>query len=91
MVPEPVTDPHLDPNVDSPGEFRRAGTASRRAITVRRVGPRQPTVAAGERSTSLAADNHFASALITLWHRVSQAGGAVGFDTSATVRRSLRQ
>lgn len=39
------------------------------AVQVRRVGP----------GGSMASDNAFAVALLTLWHRVSEAGGAVGF------------
>ena len=53
-------------------------------IVARRVGPLQPPATAGERITGLAADNHFAGALLTLWHRVAQAGGAVGFEPSST-------
>ncbi len=47
---------------------------------VRRVGPGQPGAATGARNTALASDNFFAAALLTLWHRVSEAGGAVGFS-----------
>jgi GNAT superfamily N-acetyltransferase len=53
-------------------------------IVARRVGPRQAQATPGERITGLAADNHFAAALLTLWHRVSQSGGAVGFEASAS-------
>jgi predicted N-acetyltransferase YhbS len=38
-------------------------------VVVRRVGP----------GGTMASDNAFAVALLTLWHRVSEAGGAVGF------------
>ena len=38
-------------------------------VEVRRVGP----------GGSMASDKAFAVALLTLWHRVAQAGGAVGF------------
>ena len=44
---------------------------------LRRVGP----------GGSMAPDNAFAVALLTLWHRVAQAGGAVGFPSD--VERSL--
>ncbi|MET3803858.1 GNAT superfamily N-acetyltransferase [Nakamurella sp. UYEF19] len=43
--------------------------ATEEAVQVRRVGP----------GGSMASDNAFAVALLTLWHRVSEAGGAVGF------------
>ncbi len=51
---------------------------------MRRVGPGQPGAAVGARSTALASDNFFAAALLTLWHRVSEAGGSVGFVPSVT-------
>lgn len=62
--------PHIDP-------------ADRVEFVARRVGPGHPQAAPGERISGLAADNHFASALITLWHRVSQAGGAAGFEPAS--------
>jgi GNAT superfamily N-acetyltransferase len=43
--------------------------ADEAAVEVRRVGP----------GGSMAPDSAFAVALLTLWHRVAQAGGAVGF------------
>ena len=43
--------------------------AGEAAVEVRRVGP----------GGSMAPDNAFAVALLTLWHRVVRAGGAVGF------------
>ncbi|AZI58459.1 GNAT family N-acetyltransferase [Nakamurella antarctica] len=53
-------------------------------FVVRRVGPGQPGAADGDRNTALASDNFFAAALLTLWHRVSQAGGSVGYLPTAT-------
>lgn len=44
-------------------------------VVVHRIGPG----AATEGARRLAADNQFAGALITLWHKVSEAGGSVGF------------
>ena len=49
-------------------------------IIARRVGPGARPAPPGERTTSLAADNHLAAALLTLWQRVSDADGAVGFE-----------
>ncbi|MEO5833089.1 MAG: GNAT family N-acetyltransferase [Nakamurella sp.] len=54
--------------------------ASDAAVVARRVGPGARSVPVGERSTTLAADNHLAAALLTLWQRVSDADGAVGFQ-----------
>lgn len=51
-------------------------------VVARRVGPGARAVPVGERATTLAADNHLAAALLTLWQRVSDAGGAVGFEPS---------
>lgn len=42
-------------------------------LAVQRVGP----------GAKLASDHAFAAALVTLWHRVSAAGGAVGFSPAA--------
>jgi GNAT superfamily N-acetyltransferase len=52
-------------------------------IVARWVGPHQRPAATGAKITGLAADNHFAAALLTLWHKVSQGGGAVGFGPGA--------
>ncbi|WP_157970579.1 GNAT family N-acetyltransferase [Nakamurella deserti] len=49
-------------------------------IVARRVGPGARPAPVGERTTTLAADNHLAAALLTLWQRVSDADGAVGFE-----------
>jgi ribosomal protein S18 acetylase RimI-like enzyme len=43
-------------------------------VEFRRVGP----------GGAQAADNAFGVALVTLWHRVTEAGGAVGFSSRAT-------
>jgi GNAT superfamily N-acetyltransferase len=66
------------------GAVADAHTAPRRDLPVvaRRVGPGARPAPLGERSTTLAADNHLAAALLTLWQRVSDAGGAVGFEPS---------
>jgi GNAT superfamily N-acetyltransferase len=82
VVPEPVTGfdgAHTDGSVP-----REASARPRPAgpVVARRVGPGARAVPTGERTTALAADNHFAAALLTLWQRVSDAGGAVGFERS---------
>ena len=64
MVPEPVSESTGTPAAE---------------IVLRRVGPGQPGAAVGEFSTAMAADSYLASTLVTLWHKVSEAGGAVGF------------
>jgi len=69
VVPEPVSDV----------TEQSAETAEKAPVVVRRVGPGQPGAATGEFSTALAADSYFAANLLTLWHKVSEAGGAVGF------------
>ena len=48
--------------------------ADRHPTVLRRVGPASP----------LASDSAFGVALVTLWHRVSAAGGAVGFPVEVT-------
>ncbi|MTD13127.1 GNAT family N-acetyltransferase [Nakamurella sp. YIM 132087] len=50
------------------------GTVVPDEIVSRRVGP----------AATMAADSAFAVALVTLWHRVSLAGGAVGFLADST-------
>ncbi len=75
MVPESVTP--VEPDVSISRNGLPVG------IVARRVGPGQPGAVVGERISSLASDNHFAAALLTLWHKVSAAGGAVGFAASA--------
>jgi GNAT superfamily N-acetyltransferase len=52
-------------------------------IVARWVGPHQRPAAAGAKITGLAADSHFAAALLTLWHKVSQSGGGVDFGPTA--------
>lgn len=49
-------------------------------VVARRIGPGARAVPIGERTTALAADSHLAAALLTLWQRVSDADGAVGFE-----------
>ncbi|QNK80686.1 GNAT family N-acetyltransferase [Nakamurella sp. PAMC28650] len=49
--------------------FQRRQAETTGPVDVRRVGP----------GTSMASDNAFALALLNLWERVSEAGGAVGF------------
>ena len=52
-------------------------------IVARWVGPHQRPAAAGAKITGLAADSHFAAALLTLWHRVSQNDGGLDFGPTA--------
>ena len=66
-----------DASVDS-SDAARPG----REIVVRRVGPVAGAAPTGRRATTLAADNHLAAALLTLWQQVSDADGAVGFEPS---------
>lgn len=54
------------------GVTAEPGTSGVGAVELRRVGP----------GGSMASDNAFAVALLTLWHRVARAGGAVGFARS---------
>jgi predicted N-acetyltransferase YhbS len=53
-----------------------------RPYVLRPVGPLAVAVPTGQRSPALAADNHFAAALLTLWHRAAVGGGGVGFTAS---------
>ena len=66
MVPAPVTDPAGEAN--RPPDLR-GRSADQDPVELRRVG------AGG----SMAPDNAFAVALLTLWHGVAAGGGAVGF------------
>ncbi len=66
----------------APDDAAEVDRASDAAVVARRVGPAARSVPIGERSTTLAADNHLAAALLTLWQRVSDADGAVGFQPS---------
>lgn len=78
MVPEPLTpdDPAGAGNAPPPPDLRGRSTADE-PVELRRVG------AGG----SMAPDNAFAVALLTLWHGVALTGGAVGFP--ADVARSI--
>jgi predicted N-acetyltransferase YhbS len=80
VVPEPVTDPMTDaaagglPDPAAGSGFAvppdlRGRSADKEPVQLRRVG------AGG----TMAPDNAFAVALLTLWHEVAGSGGAVGF------------
>ena len=74
--------------VTAPGADRDRDPAVAGPVVARRGGPGARAVPLGERGTTLAADNHLAAALLTLWQRVSDADGAVGFEP-ATPRSAI--
>lgn len=83
MTENPGTVDPTSQNPDIPVSEGTEDPALPVAPVVRRVGPGQSGAAPGEFSTALAADSYFAANLLTLWHKVSEAGGAVGFAPGA--------
>jgi predicted N-acetyltransferase YhbS len=76
VVPEPVTEPVVDPESANRPPDLRGQSAAQQPVELRRVGP----------GGAMAPDNAFAVALLTLWHSAAESGGAVGFP--ADVPRS---
>jgi len=73
VVPRPVSGPiEVGPDTNGPGSPAPPPGAGE--VLLRRVGP----------GGSWASDSAFGVALVTLWHRVAEAGGAVGFARPVT-------
>ena len=73
MVPRPVSGPSPSESEPESPDFESPGPDQ---ITLRRVGP----------GGTWASDSAFGVAVVTLWHRVAESGGAVGF--APTVSRA---
>ena len=71
MVPRPVSGPSPSESEPESPDFESPGPDQ---ITLRRVGP----------GGTWASDSAFGVAVVTLWHRVAESGGAVGFAPTAS-------